>query len=59
MCRRPACGVGAEFGPHKEWIARGEEVVGRNCVVQDGEAVGLDSLLYEVLFDGVRDGEQV
>ena len=42
-----------------ERIARGEEVVGRDCVVQYGEAFGRNALLHEVTFYGVGDGEQM
>ena len=52
-------GFRAELGADQQRIARGEEVVGRDGVVQHGETLGGDSLLHQVAFHGVRDGEQM
>ena len=52
-------GVGAELGANQERIARRVEVVGRDRVVQYGESLGVDALLHQVAFHGVRNGEQM
>ena len=52
-------GFGTVLGPNDERIAGRVEVVGRHRVVQDGEPLRRNSLIHEVLFHGVGNGEQM
>ena len=52
-------GFGAELGADEERIARRVEVVGRDRVVKHGESLGIDALLHQVVFHGVRNGQQM
>ena len=52
-------GFGAVLGPNDERIASRVEIIGRHGVVQHGEPFRRNSLIHEVLFHGMGNGEQM
>src|SRR5215204_637809 len=52
-------GIGAELGPDQERIARREEIIGRDGIMQNRKALGINSLVHKVPLHSMGNRQQM